>query len=165
MTPDDLDRYREDPAVDRIVQDPIELPADAWSDGYEDPKRYAGAVVRDDDRGVLYVRNGWSDGWIVPGGNVEAGETCADAAVREIGEETGVEATVERPLCVAEQTFEYAGIDRSRKATFVLFESRADEPTIDPSPVASETIEDVAWFPDPPSPLDPDHAPVFERYL
>lgn len=32
----------------------------------------------------------YPDKWCLPGGGIEAGESCADAAVRELGEETGV---------------------------------------------------------------------------
>jgi len=52
-----------------------------------------GAVVVDDDRLLLIRRaNPPSAGfWSVPGGRVEAGETLAQAVVRELAEETGLE--------------------------------------------------------------------------
>jgi 8-oxo-dGTP diphosphatase len=53
----------------------------------------AGAVVRDPTGRLLLVRRGREPGrgrWSLPGGRVEYGETVADAAVREVREETGL---------------------------------------------------------------------------
>jgi 8-oxo-dGTP diphosphatase len=49
-------------------------------------------VVRDDDR-LLLVRHEGVDRWVVPGGEVESGESYRAAAERELLEEAGVEAT------------------------------------------------------------------------
>jgi 8-oxo-dGTP diphosphatase len=52
-----------------------------------------GAVVVDDDR-LLLVRRALPPSagfWSVPGGRVEPGETLAQAVVRELAEETGLE--------------------------------------------------------------------------
>jgi 8-oxo-dGTP diphosphatase len=57
----------------------------------------AGAVVRDELGRLLLVRraNAPSAGlWSLPGGRVEAGESPAEAAVREVREETGLEVEV-----------------------------------------------------------------------
>lgn len=53
----------------------------------------AGAVVLDDDSRLLVVRRGRApaqDRWSLPGGRVYPGERAADAAVREVAEETGL---------------------------------------------------------------------------
>jgi len=53
-----------------------------------------GAIVVADDE-LLVIRRGHGPAageWSVPGGRVEAGETLAEAVVREVGEETGIEA-------------------------------------------------------------------------
>ena len=52
-----------------------------------------GAIAVDADR-LLMVRRGHAPGageWSIPGGHVEPGETLAEAVVRELVEETGVE--------------------------------------------------------------------------
>jgi 8-oxo-dGTP pyrophosphatase MutT (NUDIX family) len=47
---------------------------------------------------VVLVRPAGRDAWVLPKGHVERGETIAQAAIREVQEETGVKATVAQPL-------------------------------------------------------------------
>ena len=57
----------------------------------------AGAVVRDAAGRLLLVRRGREPAlgrWSLPGGRIEPGETAADAAAREVLEETGLEVEV-----------------------------------------------------------------------
>jgi len=57
------------------------------------PRRAAGTVVHDPDRGLLllwrhrFITDTW--GWEIPAGGIEVGETPEEAAVRETIEETG----------------------------------------------------------------------------
>jgi len=58
------------------------------------PQVCVGAIAVDEDR-LLMIRRGHGPAageWSVPGGRVEAGETLAEAVVREVAEETGLEA-------------------------------------------------------------------------
>ena len=57
----------------------------------------AGAVVRDDAGRLLLVRRGRepaAGSWSLPGGRIEPGETAAEAAAREVLEETGLQVSV-----------------------------------------------------------------------
>ena len=57
------------------------------------PELCVGAVAVDEAR-LLLIRRGQAPAageWSVPGGRVEAGETLAEAVVRELAEETGIE--------------------------------------------------------------------------
>jgi 8-oxo-dGTP diphosphatase len=53
-----------------------------------------GAIVKDDRGRLLLIRRGHEPGtglWSLPGGRIEPGETDAEALVREMREETGLE--------------------------------------------------------------------------
>ncbi len=57
------------------------------------PEVCVGGIAIDDER-ILLIRRGHGPAageWSVPGGRVEPGETLAEAVVREVVEETGIE--------------------------------------------------------------------------
>jgi ADP-ribose pyrophosphatase YjhB (NUDIX family) len=49
-------------------------------------------IATDAEGRVLLIRHTYRDGWYLPGGGVESGQSAADAVVREMAEEGGVEA-------------------------------------------------------------------------
>ncbi|HEX4654196.1 MAG TPA: NUDIX domain-containing protein [Mycobacteriales bacterium] len=61
------------------------------------PVECAGAVVRDATGRLLLIRRGRPPAaglWSLPGGRIEPGETAAEAAAREVREETGLEVEI-----------------------------------------------------------------------
>lgn len=57
-------------------------------------------IARDSSGRILLVHDRDSEQWTLPGGIIEPGELPADAAVREVWEETGVLATLTRLIGV-----------------------------------------------------------------
>ncbi|WP_040156116.1 NUDIX domain-containing protein [Mobilicoccus massiliensis] len=61
----------------------------------------AGAIILDDEGRLLILKPTYKSGWTVPGGIMEDdGETPWDACRREVREETGLEVTHGRLVCV-----------------------------------------------------------------
>ena len=54
------------------------------------PRMAAGVLIRDTDDNVLLVKPTYKDGWDIPGGYVEPGESPAQACSRELVEELGL---------------------------------------------------------------------------
>ncbi|PSP19818.1 NUDIX hydrolase [Halobacteriales archaeon QH_10_67_13] len=120
----------------------------------------AGARVRDPAGRVALIKNEWTDGWFVPGGAVEPGESPTAAAGREVREETGLEATVGEPLVVVEQTYREAATGRQRfTAAFVVFAARAEGsiPDADRLGVRDDEIRAAGWFETLPELHDAEH--------
>ena len=130
------------------------------------PGLTAAARVTDPEGRIALVKNGWSDGWIVPGGAVEPGEDPADAARREVREETGLEASIDEPILVVDQTYvSEADPDVRFSAQFVVFDARADGPIPGPEQLGVERSEIRAarWFETIPDDLHEDE--LFRPYL
>lgn len=52
------------------------------------------AFIQDEEERILMIRRSDNDLYAIPGGQLELGETLANAAVREVREETGIECEV-----------------------------------------------------------------------
>lgn len=106
------------------------------------PQVCVGAVVVQDDC-LLLVRRGRGPAageWSVPGGRVETGETLAEAVVREVAEETGLDVVCDELVGWVERI----GSDHH----FVIFDFRATPlGPADTEPSAGDDAAEVAWVP------------------
>jgi 8-oxo-dGTP diphosphatase len=64
------------------------------------PRVAAGVLFRDADGRILLVKPTYKDGWDIPGGYVEPGESPKQAAAREVEEELGLTVPIGRLLVV-----------------------------------------------------------------
>lgn len=104
------------------------------------PQVCVGAVAVDDERLLLVRRRNVPDAgaWSVPGGRVEPGETVGEAVVREVREETGLDALCGPLLGWVERI----GDDHH----FVILDFVVE--VLEPAdPVAGDDALDAAWIP------------------
>ena len=105
------------------------------------PELAVGAIVVHDDA-LLLIRRGRgpaAGSWSVPGGRVEAGELLAEATVRELREETGLEGVCGELVGIVERFID--------DAHFVILDHRVT--LLDPEqvPVAGDDAAEAAWVP------------------
>jgi len=109
-----------------------------------DPERAevaVGAIVVVDDR-LLLIRRGRGVAvgrWSLPGGSVEPGELLAEAVVRELAEETGLEGVCGPLVGVVERFVE--------GRHFVILDHRVTLLDPDAEPTAGDDAAEVAWVP------------------
>lgn len=104
------------------------------------PEVCVGAIAVDADR-LLMVRRGRgpaAGAWSIPGGRVESGETLAEAVVRELEEETGIEGVCGPLIGWVEN------IDKEHHFVILDFEVDVLEGT---EPVAGDDAVEARWVP------------------
>ena len=98
----------------------------------------AGGIVRDREGRILLVRRGQEPArglWSIPGGRIEGDESWDEAAVREVLEETGIEATPEDFVGLVER-------ESGSGSTYVIADfALAGEG----SPRAGDDADDARW--------------------
>ena len=103
-----------------------------------------GVVFRRNSEGALdylLIRDSYRN-WGFPKGHLEPGEPPADAARREVAEETGLaDLLLHGPIRVIDWYFRFRGKTIHKYCHFFLFESRAGEPV----PQAEEGITACVW--------------------
>jgi 8-oxo-dGTP diphosphatase len=106
------------------------------------PEVCVGAIVVDEDDLLLIRRGrGAAQGeWSVPGGRVDAGELLAEAVVRELLEETGLEGVCEDLVGWAER------IDADAAHHYVILDFRVTLLERG-EPVAGDDAAEAAWVP------------------
>jgi len=105
------------------------------------PEICVGAVLVEDDR-LLLIRRGHGPAqgeWSVPGGRVEAGELLAEAVVRELAEETGLEGVCGELIGWVERV----GDDHH----FVILDFEVTPLDLEAVPVAGDDAAEVMWVP------------------
>jgi ADP-ribose pyrophosphatase YjhB (NUDIX family) len=107
----------------------------------------AGGVVfrrgGDGEVRFLLIRDSYRN-WGLPKGHLETGEPPADAARREVAEETGLrDLILHGPIQVIDWYFRFRGKTIHKYCHFFLFESTQG----DPVPQTEEGITDCIWHP------------------
>ncbi len=105
------------------------------------PEVCVGAIVVEDEQ-LLLIRRGHGPAagfWSVPGGRVEHGELLAEAVVRELAEETGLEGVCGELVGWVER------IDDGYHFVILDFRVTLLDPTAEPT--AGDDAAEAAWVP------------------
>ncbi|MGI9644374.1 MAG: NUDIX hydrolase N-terminal domain-containing protein [Ilumatobacteraceae bacterium] len=108
--------------------------------GYVTPKVAIGAIVGNDDGEILLVQRKDSGIWLYPTGWADVGYSPAEVAVKEVGEETGIECEPTRLLGVVDG--QRMGFSRFGMY-MLLFLCRATGGSLRAHPLETS---DVGWF-------------------
>jgi 8-oxo-dGTP diphosphatase len=122
------------------------------------PPIAADVIAEIGDRIVLIERKNFPEGWAIPGGFVDFGETVEHAAIREAKEEISLDVELRALLGI------YSRPDRDPRGQTVtaVYVARAQG-----APVAADDAKNCALIDprNPPTPLAFDHAEILRDYV
>ncbi|SFW66639.1 NUDIX hydrolase [Amycolatopsis australiensis] len=103
------------------------------------------AFIQDDEDRILMIRRTDNDLYSIPGGQLELGETLAEAAVREVREETGIECQVTEVIGVYSNPKHVIAYDDGevRQEFSICFRAQATGGT----ETTSSESKEVLWIP------------------
>lgn len=103
-----------------------------------------GALLLSDKHEVLLVKPNYREGWLLPGGSVEANESPLGACIREVQEEVGIELSDPRLLLV-----EHAGASEGYKGDclrFIFFGGFVTPDRAREIKLQSDELDEFAFF-------------------
>lgn len=125
---------------------------------YRNPFPTVDVIIEVDERIVWIERKNPPEGWALPGGFVDCGESVERAAIREAREETGLKVELQHLLYV------YSNPDRDPRQhnMSVVFTATADA-----APHGGDDAATAELFAPtkPPSPIAFDHREILDDYL
>ncbi len=126
--------------------------------GYAPDLIVSAVVLRDANGRILTVRKAGTDRFMLPGGKHEPGESAADAAIRECGEELGL------ALGHADLTHLGTYLANAANEPGFVIEGAVFEHPLTGEPSAAAEIAELRWL-DPSAPLPHDLAPLLEHHV
>lgn len=117
------------------------MPGDDPRD-FATPRVAAGVLLVNSAGEVLIVKPTYKDGWDIPGGYVNIGESPRAAAIREAREEIGIELNHLRFAGV-----DWAPADHEGDKLLFLFTSDGDTPEVEKLTLAPDEIADAQYVP------------------
>ncbi len=100
----------------------------------------AGGVVISDTKVLLLLNN--KGKWVLPKGHVEENESLRSAAVREVREESGVEARIQKKLGWIQYEFYHRGRSHNKKVLWFKMKKIGGQL----APLRQEGFVDLAFF-------------------
>src|SRR6478609_8911530 len=115
------------------------------------------AVVLDGDGRVFLIKHSYAEGWQLPGGGVEAGETLLEALARELAEEGNIELT--GPPALHGIYFHPYYSNRDHVTIYVVREFRQTAPPIPGREIVAHGFFPLDGLPPDPPPGTPPRIP------
>ena len=100
------------------------------------------AAVVNERSEMLMVHRADNDLWALPGGGHDIGEFIADTVVREVREETGIQAEIEASLGETRYFYVWEEVRIRKTVHFFLMRATGGDPDD-----RDDEMEDVRWFP------------------